>query len=252
MRPAARLLALLALVGAAPTASAAPKVRPVWWQSPAQPTPLFVEGTGGKPQPIRILPMCILESFKADPVKGAVLLRRQEPDPADPAGKPTWVPFVTVPVPSGSEEVLMLVQAAPDGLTGQARLFAMDSAGLPWGGTRLVNFTPDRLVGAVDGRRFAIEPGDSGVLPFVAAKRSVVDVLIGRESRGEQALIFSSKGIFTPAKRTILFIVRAPSGAYETRAIEEPNPDPSAETGPAAAPSTGAAKPPIGPKPAGK
>ncbi len=242
-------LALLAAGNAA--AQSAPKVRPIWWQSPAQPIPLFAEGVGGKPQPIRVLPMCVLESFKADPVKGAVLLRREEPDPADPAGKPRWVPFVTAPVPSGAGEVLMVLQPAADGKTGLAKVVPMDAEGLPWGGTRLVNFTPDRLIGLVDGKRFAVEPGDSAVLPFVASKRSVVDVLIGRESRGEQALVFSSKGIFTPAKRTILFVLRTPSGSHETRSIEEPNPDPTAETGPIPAPAA-PARTPSSPKPTGK
>jgi hypothetical protein len=246
------LLGLAALAAGTATAQSAPKVRPIWWQSPAQPIPLYAEGVGGKPQPIRVLPMCVLESFKADPVKGAVLLRREEPDPADPAGKPRWVPFVTTPVPAGAGEILMVLQAGADGKTGQARVVPMDAESLPWGGTRLINFTPDRLIGLVDGKRFAVEPGDSAVLPFVAAKRSVVDVLIGRESRGEQALVFSSKGIFTPAKRTLLFVLRTPSGSHETRAIEEPNPDPTAETGPAPAPPTGAPRPANGPRPAGK
>lgn len=242
--PLLGLAALLAGPVAAP-AQSAPKVRPVWWQAPAQPIQLYAEGAGGKPQPIRVLPMCLLESFKADPVKGAVLLRREEPDPADPAAKPGWVPYVTTPVPSGSGEVLMVLQPAADGKTGQARVIPMDSAGLPWGGTRLVNFTPDRLVGLVDNKRFAVEPGESAVLPFVASKRSVVDVLIGREGRGEQALVFSSKGIFTPDKRTILFILRNASGGHETRAIEEPNPNPTGEPGPTPAANGGR-------KPAGK
>lgn len=245
------LLALALLAAGNAPAQSAPKVRPIWWQSPAQPIPLYAEGAGGKPQPIRVLPMCVLESFKADPVKGAVLLRREEPDPADPAGKPRWVPFVTAPVPSGAGEVLMVLQPGADGKTGLAKVVPMDAEGLPWGGTRLVNFTPDRLIGLVDGKRFAVEPGDSAVLPFVASQRSVVDVLIGRESRGEQALIFSSKGIFTPAKRTILFVLRTPSGSHETRSIEEPNPDPTAETGPTPGPAA-PARTPSSPKPTGK
>jgi len=231
MRPVT-FLALLALAAnpAVALAQSAAKVRPVWWSSPTIPIQLHVDD-GGKPRPIRILPMCMLESFKAEATKGAVLLQREEPDPADPAGKPRWVPYVSAPVPSGSDEVLMVLQPALDGRSAQARIIPMDSKGLPWGGTRLVNFTPDRLVGAVDGKRFSVEPGESGILPFVASKRSVVDVLIGRENRGQQALVFSSRGIFTPDKRTILFVLRNAQGAHETRAIEEPNPNPSVETG---------------------
>lgn len=246
------LALLVAIGGVSPLeAQSAAKVRPVWWQSPQKAMELHVDDAGSKPRPIRVLQMCLLESFKADPVKGAVLLRREEPDPADPAGKPRWVPFVTAPVPSGADEVLMVLQPAPDGLTGQARMVPMDSARLPWGGTRLVNFTPDRLIGLIDGKRFAVEPGDSAVLPFVATQRSVVDVLIGREGRGEQALVFSSKGIFTPAKRTILFILRNAAGDHETRAIEEPNPDPSADAGQAPAPAA-PSRTPNAPRPAGK
>jgi hypothetical protein len=237
MRPTP-FLALLALAAGMPSALAqsAAKVRPVWWSSPPSPIQLHVDD-GGKPRPIRVLPMCVLESFKADPAKGAVLLRREEPDPADPEGKPRWVPYASAPVPAGSGEALMILLPSADGKTGQARLVPTDAAGLPWGGTRLVNFTPDRLVGLVDGKRFAVEPGDSATLPYVAARRAVVDLLIGCESRGEQALVFSSKGIFTPAKRTILFILRNPQGGHETRAIDEPNPDGSAEPGEPAAPA---------------
>jgi len=172
-------------------AQSAAIIRPVWWQSPATPTQLYIEGASNKPQPIRVLSMCMLESFKADPVKGAVLLRREEADPADPTSKAKWMPFVTVPTPSGSKDLLMLLQPAADGKTGQARLVPMEADRLPWGSTRLVNFTPDTLVGLVDGKRFSVSPSDSAVLPFVASKRAVVDVMIAQESRGEQKLIFS-------------------------------------------------------------
>ncbi len=227
-------LILLSVLGSALTASlaqaqSAATIRPVWWQSPATPTQLYVEGPSDKPQPIRVLSMCMLESFKADPVKGAVLLRREEADPADPTSKAKWIPYVTVPTPSGSKDLLMLLQPGADGKTGQARLVPLEADRLPWGSTRLVNFTPDTLIGLVDGKRFSVSPSESTVLPFVANKRAVVDMMIARESRGEQKLIFSSKGIFTPDKRTILFILRTPSGSYETRSIEEPNPNPTNE-----------------------
>ena len=237
------LTALLAGSSAAALAQSAPRVRPVWWQSPAQPVQLHVEDGAGKPRPIRILPMCPLESFKADPTKGAVLLRREEPDPSDPAAKPRWTPYASAPVPSGTREVLMIVQPGGDPKSGQAMVVPMDADALPWGGTRLVNLTPGRLLGMVDGKRFAVEPGDSAVLPFVASKRAVVDVLIGAERQGKQELVFSSKGIFTPAKRTVLFVLRTPAGAHETRAIEEPNPEPTSEDGAPSAPAPGPAKP---------
>lgn len=230
MRPLILLSILgFALVTTPAQAQSAATIRPVWWQSPATPTQLFVEGAGGKHQTIRVLSMCVLESFKADPVKGAVLFRREEPDPADPTSKAKWVPFVTVPTPPGSKDLLMLLQPAADGKTGQARLIPMESDRLPWGSTRLVNFTPDTLVGVVDGKRFSVNTNESTVLPFVANKRAVVDVMIARESRGEQKMIFSSKGIFTSDKRTVLFILLTPSGSYETRSIEELNPNPTIE-----------------------
>lgn len=230
MRPHPLLLILLALAGLAPAGAAEGgiRVRPVWWQSPAQPLQLYAEGDDGKPHGVRVLQMCPLESFKADPAKGAVLLRRIEPDPADPKAKPRWTPFATAPVPAGSNDLLMLLLPSADGATCQVRVVPMDESNLRWGGTRLVNFTPDRLVGQVDGKAFAVASGDSAVLPFVASRRTVVDVLIATESQRGRELIFSSKGIFGPAKRTVLFVLRNAAGGHETRAIEEPNPDPKA------------------------
>lgn len=239
-----RLVALLAILAAdlsaanpaagAPGSMANPvisgiRVRAVWWQSPPQAIQLYVDGKGPKPQPVRVLPMCPLESFQASAEKGAVLLRRIEPDPKDPTSKERWEPYATAPLPGGSRDYLMILLPNPDGKTCLARLISMDESDLRWGGTRMVNFTSARLVGQVDGKSFAVASGDSTVLPFVAGRRSVVDIILAAESQKGRELVFSSKGIFTPTKRTMLFIVEKPGAdGYETRAIDEPNPDPKA------------------------
>lgn len=225
-----RTLACLSLAAwaAAAEPEAGVRVRPVWWQSPTQAIQLYAEGSDGKPHPVRVLQMCPLESFRADPAKGAVLLRQAEPDPADPKAKPRWIPYAAAPVPAGSSDLLMLLQPSADGASCQARVLPMDDASLRWGGTLLVNFTPAGLVGRVDGKPFAVAAGAATALPFVAAKRSVVDVLIATEGPRGRELVFSSKGIFSPSKRTVLFILRNAAGRHETRAIDEPNPDPKA------------------------
>jgi len=239
-----RLLALLALLAtdlhAAPTPPGVPgaatnpvvsgiRVRAVWWQTPPQAIQLYVDGKGPKPHPVRILQMCPLESFEASAEKGAVLLRRIEPDPKDPTSKERWEPYVTAPLPGGSRDYLMILLPTPDGKTCLARLLPMDESDLRWGATRMVNFTSARLIGQIDGKSFAVPSGDSAVLPFVAGRRSVVDVILAAESQKGREIVFSSKGIFTPTKRTMLFIVEKPGAdGYETRAIDEPNPDPKA------------------------
>lgn len=223
------LLLIGVLAGALPAAeTAGVRIRPVWWQQPAQAPQLYAAGDDGQPRPVRVLAMCPLESIQADPAKGAQLLRRIEPDPADPKSKVRWVPFATAALPPDSRDLLMLLFPSADGAGCQTRLLAMDEDKLRWGGTRLVNFTPDRLVGLVDNKPFAIAAGDSAILPFVAARRAVVDVVIATENPRGRTLIFSSKGIFGPSKRTVLFVLRNGSGGHETRAIEEPNPDPNA------------------------
>lgn len=230
-----RLLLLLPLV--IPLAAPAPlraaedeagiRVRPVWWQAPAQARQLYAEGKDGKPQPVRVLAMCPLESFATTPEKGAVLLRRIEPDPADPRSRERWEPYASAPLPAGSRDLLMLLLPSADGATCQARLLPMDEGALRWGGTRLVNFTSTRLVGQVDGKPFAAGAGESVILPYAATRRSVVDIVLAAETPRGRRIAFSSKGIFTPAKRTVLFILeKASRDGYETRAIEEPNPDP--------------------------
>lgn len=205
------------------------RVRAVWWQSPPQAIQLYADGKGPKPRPVRVLPMCPLEAFEASAEKGAVLLRRIEPDPADPASKERWEPYATAALPGGSRDYLMILLPNPDGKTCLTRLLPMDESDLRWGGTRMVNFTASRLVGQIDGKAFAVPSGDSAVLPFVAARRSVVDIILAAENQKGREIVFSSKGIFTPTKRTMLFIVEKPGkDGYETRAIDEPNPDPKA------------------------
>jgi hypothetical protein len=205
------------------------RIHPVWWQAPAQARQLYAEGKDGKPHPIRVLAMCPLESFVTTPLRGAVLLYRVEPDPADPKSKERWEPYVTAVLPSDSKDILMLLLPSANNTTCRSHLLPMDATALRWGGTRLVNFTSDPLAGQVDGKNFAVARGDSVILPFIATRRAVVDIILAADSKKGRKLVFSSKGIFTPTKRTILFIVEKPeSGGYETRAIEEPNPDPKA------------------------
>lgn len=240
----AALALLVAFVGASLTAAPATpafagnpsgaaisgiRVRPVWWQSPPQAIQLYVDGKGPKPHPIRVLPMCPLEAFEGSAEKGAVLLRRIEPDPSDPTSKERWEPYVTAALPGGSRDYLMILLPTPDGKTCLTRLLSMDESDLRWGATRMVNFTSSRLFGQINGKAFAVPSGDSVVLPFVAARRSVVDIILAAENQKGRELVFSSKGIFTPAKRTMLFIVEKPEkDGYETRTIDEPNPDPKA------------------------
>jgi hypothetical protein len=212
-------------------------VKPVWWQAPAQPKQLYAEGKDGKPSPVRILPMCILDSFEVTNDKEIILLERIEPDPADKAAKATWKPYASAPMPAGSHDLLLLLLPSNDGLSCQTRLMPIEESSLRWGGTCFTNFTRERLVGQIAGKPFAAAPGESITLPFVATRRSVVEVILAADSRTGRKIVFSSKGIFSPTKRTLLFIIngREPE-TYETRAIEEPNPDPKAyeESEPAA------------------
>lgn len=225
------LLATALLTRSLDAAEEAPvRIRPVWWQAPAAPIQLHVEDTGDKHRPIRVLQMCPLESFGATMEKGAVLLQRIEPDPADPKSKPRWEPYASAPLPQGSRDLLMLLLPSPGGKSAQARLVPMDEDTLRWGGTRLVNLTAARLVGQVADKPFSVAPGGSTVLPFVATQRSVVEIMLAADTRAGREMVFSSKGIFSPTKRTLLFIVNgAEKGSYETRAIEEPNPDPKVQ-----------------------
>lgn len=228
------LLLACTLLAAAQGAAeeAAVRIRPVWWQAPAAPTQLYADDEGEKPRALRVLQMCPLESFATKPGKEATLLRRIEPDPADPKSKPRWEAYASAPLPQGSRDLLMLLLPAPGGNSAQARLVPMDEDTLRWGGTRLVNLTPARLVGQVAGSPFAVAPGGSTILPFVAARRSVVEIVLAADTRAGREMVFSSKGIFTPTKRTLLFIINgAEKGSYETRAIEEPNPDPKVQDG---------------------
>lgn len=228
-RLAALILALLAVGLRAAEDDGGIRVRPVWWQGPATAVQLYAEDGDGKPRPVRVLPMCPLESFPATRDKGAVLLRRIEPDPTDPRSRERWEPYASAPIPAGSRDLLMLLLPAAKPGTCLVRMLPMDEDGLRWGGTRLVNFTTKRLVGQVDGKPFAVAAGDSATLPYVASRRSVVDVFLAADDAKGREMIFSSKGIFSPSKRTVLFILQRQGGeGYETRAIDEPNPDPRA------------------------
>lgn len=205
------------------------KIKPVWWRAPSQTKQLYVEGKDGKPVPVRILSMCILDSFEAASDKEVILLDRIEPAPGDKTSKDSWKTYASTAVPAGGHEWLMLLLPSADGLSCQTRMMSLDESSLKWGGTRFTNFTNERLVGQIAGKPFSATPGESITLPFVATHRSVVEVILAADSKVGRTIVFSSKGIFSPTKRTLLFIIngREP-GTYETRAIEQPNPDPKA------------------------
>lgn len=226
-----QFLAVALIVSALHAAEeASVRIRPVWWQTPSATIQLYVDDTGGKPRPIRVLQMCPVETFGATSENGAMLLRRIEVDPADPKSKPRWEPYASAPIPPGSRDLLMLLLPAAGGKSAQARLVPMEEDTLRWGGTRLVNLTATRLVGQIADKPFSVAPSGSAVLPFVASRRSVVDIVLAADTSTGREIVFSSKGIFTPTKRTLLFIVNGTEkGRYETRAIEEPNPDPNVQ-----------------------
>ena len=205
------------------------KVKPVWWRAPSQTKQLYVEGKDGKPAPVRILSMCILDSFEATSDKEVILLDRIEPVLGDKTSKVSWKTYASAALPAGSHEWLMLLLPSTDGLSCQTRMMSLDESSLKWGGTRFTNFTNEQLVGQIAGKPFSVTPGESITLPFVATRRSVVEVILAADSKAGRSIVFSSKGIFSPTKRTLLFIIngREP-GTYETRAIEQPNPDPKA------------------------
>ena len=205
------------------------KVKPVWWRAPSQTKQLYVEGKDGKPAPVRILSMCILDSFEATSDKEVILLDRIEPVLGDKTSKVSWKTYASAALPAGSHEWLMLLLPSTDGLSCQTRMMSLDESSLKWGGTRFTNFTNEQLVGQIAGKPFSATPGESITLPFVATRRSVVEVILAADSKAGRSIVFSSKGIFSPTKRTLLFIIngREP-GTYETRAIEQPNPDPKA------------------------
>jgi hypothetical protein len=205
------------------------KVKPVWWRAPSQTKQLYVEGKDGKPAPVRILSMCILDSFEATSDKEVILLDRIEPVLGDKTSKVSWKTYASAALPAGGHEWLMLLLPSTDGLSCQTRMMSLDESSLKWGGTRFTNFTNEQLVGQIAGKPFSVTPGESITLPFVATRRSVVEVILAADSKAGRSIVFSSKGIFSPTKRTLLFIIngREP-GTYETRAIEQPNPDPKA------------------------
>lgn len=223
------LLILLSSALHGAEAAAGIKVKPVWWRAPSQTKQLYVEGKDGKPAPVRILSMCILDSFEATSDKEVILLDRIEPVPGDKTSKVSWKTYASAALPAGSHEWLMLLLPSTDGLSCQTRMMSLDESSLKWGGTRFTNFTNEQLVGQIAGKPFSVTPGESITLPFVATRRSVVEVILAADSKAGRTIVFSSKGIFSPTKRTLLFIIngREP-GTYETRAIEQPNPDPKA------------------------
>ena len=71
------------------------KVKPVWWRAPSQTKQLYVEGKDGKPAPVRILSMCILDSFEATSDKEVILLDRIEPVPGDKTSKVSWKTYAS-------------------------------------------------------------------------------------------------------------------------------------------------------------
>lgn len=218
-----RLVPTLVLLAAACPGA---EVLPMWWSDPPAPPPeLAAADDKGRPRPIRVLRMCLLESSRGKPGEPWALLRRTPP--TEPGGEPGWAPYVQVRLPEKAERVaVLIVPSSPPG----AMTVELAAAAHPWGSVRLVNLTGVRVQGWVGRRRLDLAPGAQASSEAATQRRTEELVLQSPETGGAPRLLLSSRAILDPGRRSVVFLARLPDGRLETRALEETLPE-EAEAG---------------------
>jgi hypothetical protein len=233
-----RLLPLAAFLLAA--ACPAVEVLPMWWTDPTAPGPeLGFDDGSGKPRPIRILRLCPLETTRGRAGEVWTLLRKVPP--AEPGLPTTWKPYVQTRLPEGSEKLaLLLVPSSPP----QALAVEISERAHAWGSARLVNLTGGPVQGWVGKRTFTLQPGGQVASEAAAERRTEEVVMMTPVPGGQPRVLFSSRLILDPSRRSLIFVARLANGSVETRALEDSrNLDPVAEPAPKArgqAPATSA------------
>lgn len=95
----------------------------------------------------------------------AVPFRRGNPlelcTPLEKDGKTIWQPVITVTIPDGIREPLVMIFPQENG-EASARVFDLHSSAFPYGGYQLVNLSKVQLLARLDDAIIRVEPGTSG------------------------------------------------------------------------------------------
>ena len=226
MRP---LLAFLLIAATCPAAD----VLPMWWNDPATPAPeLAFDDGAGKPKPIRILKLCPLETTNGR--AGEVWTLLQKVPATEPGLPPTWKPYVQIRLPESSERVaLLLVPSSPP----QALPVEISERSHAWGSVRFVNLTGGPVQGWIGKRTFNLPASGQVASDIVKERRTEEIVMLAPVPGAQPRILFSSRVIIEPTRRSLIFVAKLANGTVETRALEESrNLDPVETTKPGSTP----------------
>ena len=143
------------------------------------------------------------------------------------ANDPQAKRVATFPLPKSGRRFILVMQGQhPASL--RARLVPADLDAFPWGAACLLNLSDKRLRCRLNDQTGEVDPGKSGVLPFIATERVSAHLTLDYQDGQKWLPDCSTKTILTPNRRFIMVVGPgiAAQGPLPKETVVETNPAP--------------------------
>lgn len=187
-------------------------LRMCWWSQPEKAPELALQlETTRLPVSPDVLYFSNPFEYEGEPT--VVILRRIANGGVDKKGNPieTWEPYASFKLRPADDDIAVVLFEVPGKPAAQVRLFDFSTEAFPLGSMRIVNFTRSKVIAALAGNPFAIEPGASMRAPKTFTQRTRAHFAVAvQEQDGNQTMLDSSTLIFQPNVRAMTFVIEKP------------------------------------------
>ncbi len=164
----------------------------------------------GQPGPkVKLVSLPSQQTFELRPLAGAVVTTTIIPRPPKCE---LWVenpPYAPRPIPlefpTQGQRFILVLQGEHPASVG-AWILPAELADFPWGSATLLNLSDQRLRCQLNDKAGEVDPGKSGVLPFVSTERATVHLTLDHLDNKTWLPDCSTKTVLGPTRRFVLIV----------------------------------------------